>query len=310
MIEHLGYGAASIGNLYREVSEDAARDALRTAWDGGVRYFDTAPHYGLGLSEQRLGGFLADKARNSFHVSTKVGRLLVPNPRPIGQDAEGFAVPDNLVRQWDPSRGGIEKSLEQSLKRMGLDRIDTVFLHDPDVYDLDAGIRIGLPALVQLREAGFMERIGVGVNSVAAAVRAVRETDIDVIMIAGRYTLLEQPAASTLLPEALERGVEVIAAAVFNSGLLAAADLSRAHYNYGDAPEEVVRRARKLARICADYDVPLPVAALQFPMRHPAVSTVVVGTSRADAMQQNIEYLQTPIPVQLWETLHTEGLIE
>ncbi|MBD7957713.1 aldo/keto reductase [Microbacterium sp. Sa4CUA7] len=311
MIERLGFGAASIGNLYREVSDDDARAVLDAAWDAGIRSFDTAPHYGLGLSEQRLGALLQGKPREGFQLSTKVGRLLEPNPDFSGgmDAANGFAVPDRLVRRFDPSLAGVERSLAESLERLGLDRIDTLFLHDPDVYDLDEGLRLGLPALATLRERGLVDRIGVGVNSVDAAVRAVREGDLDVVMIAGRYTLLEQPARDELLPLCESQGVAVIAVAVFNSGLLAAADPRTAHYDYGDVPAELIERTEALRAGCARHGVALPAAAIQYPLRHVAVEQVVVGTARVSSLQANVEHLRTPIPSALWDDLAAEGLI-
>jgi D-threo-aldose 1-dehydrogenase len=302
----LGFGAASIGNLFRSVDDATATATLEAAWDGGIRYFDTAPHYGLGLSERRLGAFLREKPRDEFIVSTKVGRLLVPNPDfSGGTDHENaFEVPDDLMRIYDPSEAGVRRSLEDSLERMGLDYIDILYLHDPDVYDLERGLTEGLPALARLREEGLVRAIGIGVNDAAVATRAVREADIDLVMIAGRYTLLEQPAAEELLPACLENGVRVVDAAVFNSGLLAtntpAADAS---YNYAAVPAEVLERARRLAAVCADFGVDLPAAALQFPARHPAVATVVVGTSRAEAVRENLIRVAAPIPEELWAAL-------
>ncbi|MBY0689098.1 aldo/keto reductase [Microbacterium marinilacus] len=311
MIDRLGLGAASIGNLYREVAEHDAEAVLTAAWDEGVRYYDTAPHYGLGLSERRLGRFLRAKPRDAFRVSTKVGRLLVPNPGARGgtDEANGFVVPDDLTRVYDPSESGVRRSLDTSLERLGLDRVDTLFLHDPDVYDLDEGLRLGLPALAALREEGVVSQIGIGVNSAAAAARAVREGDLDVVMIAGRYTLLEQPALDELLPLCQERGVRVVAVAVFNSGLLASADPARAHYNYGEVPAELLARTERLRQVCSRFGVALPAAAIQYPLRHRAVDTVVVGTARASALRENIRHLQTPVPDDLWAALRDEGLL-
>ncbi|MFB6611643.1 aldo/keto reductase [Agromyces sp. NPDC056379] len=308
----LGYGAAPIGNLYREVSDDAARSALEAAWDGGIRYFDTAPHYGLGLSERRLGAFLATKPRGDFVVSTKVGRVLEPNPAFAGgRDlADGFDVPDTLVRRFDPSEAGVRRSLEDSLERLGLDRVDIALLHDPDVYDLDRGLAEGLPALAKLRDEGVVGAIGIGTNSAEAATRAVREGDLDVVMIAGRYTLLEQPALEDLLPLCEERGVGVIAAAVFNSGLLATDEpAANARYNYGAVPPEVMAHALRLLEACRSEGVALPAAALQYPLQHPAVRAVVVGSSRERDMAENLARARVAIPESLWRRLRDEELI-
>lgn len=307
----LGFGAASIGNLYRAVSDADAREVLSRAWADGIRTFDTAPHYGLGLSERRLGEFLATRPREEFRISTKVGRLLVDNPHHAGGvDLDnGFMVPDTLTRVFDPSASGVRRSLEDSLGRLGLDRVDSLLLHDPDCYDLDSGLAQGLPALAALRAEGLVDEIGIGTNSVDAAVRAVREGDLDVVMIAGRYTLLEQPAAAELLPLCLERGVRVIAVGVFNSGLLAAADPARAHYNYGAVPEDVLARTERLRAVCDAHGVPLAAAAIQYPGRHAAVDQVLVGTASPVELRDNVEHLRRPIPERLWEQLAAEGLI-
>ncbi len=308
----LGFGAASLGNLYRRVDDEQARSALDAAWRGGIRYFDTAPHYGLGLSERRLGAFLRERPRGEFVLSTKVGRLLVPNPAYAGgRDlAHQFDVPDDLVREFDPSESGIRRSLEESLARLGLDAVDILYLHDPDAYDLDRGLREGLPALERLREEGLVRSIGIGVNDASVAARAVREGDLDLVMIAGRYTLLEQPARDELLPLCRERGVRVVAAAVYNSGLLATPmPAASATYDYGAAPAELIERARELARTCAEFGVELPAAALQFPLRDPVVASVVVGTAHPDAVRQNLARMRAPIPQELWDALARRGLI-
>lgn len=308
----LGFGAASIGNLYRAVPDERARETLNAAWDAGIRYFDTAPHYGLGLSERRLGAFLREKPRDEYVVSTKVGRVLVPNPAFDGRRdlAGGFDVPDDLIRQFDPTAAGIRRSLEDSLERMGLDRIDVLYLHDPDDYDLDRGLREGLPALAALRDEGLVTEIGVGVNDASVAARAVREGDLDLVMIAGRYTLLEQPALDELFPVCDERGVRIVDAAVFNSGLLATAEPGAdAHYNYGAVPVEMLAKARRLAECCRDFGVELPAAALQYPLRHPLVATVVVGTSRPGAVEENARRMAVAIPDELWRELEMRELV-
>jgi D-threo-aldose 1-dehydrogenase len=309
----LGLGTAPLGSLYREVGEHQARETLEAAWDGGIRYFDTAPHYGLGLAERRLGAFLRDKPRDEYVVSTKVGRVLEPNPAFAGgRDLEnGFDVPDDLVRRFDPSADGIRRSLDDSLGRMGLDRVDILYLHDPDVYDLDLGLREGLPALAALRDEGLVREIGIGVNDSGVAARAVREGDLDLVMIAGRYTLLEQTAAIDLLPAAAERGVRIVDAAPFNSGLLATNDPGAgAHSNSGEAPAALIDRARELARACAEFGVELPAAALQFPLRHPLVATVVAGTAKATAVTENLARMAAPVPDELWAALADRGLVD
>ncbi|NJC20935.1 D-threo-aldose 1-dehydrogenase [Arthrobacter pigmenti] len=307
----LGFGAAGIGNLYRNVPDDDARATLEAAWDGGIRYFDTAPHYGLGLSERRVGEFLRSKPREEFLISTKVGKLLRPNPEFSGQpDDEGFAVPAEFRRQWAPDEAGIRASLEDSLERLGLDSIDILYLHDPDVYNLEEGISQALPALEKLRAEGLVKAIGVGANSSEALLACVERADLDLIMLAGRYTLLEQPALADLLPACLERGVGVVNVGVFNSGLLASSTIrDDAHYNYQPAPEAVLEHARRLSALCREYDVELPAAAIQFSLHHPAVETVVVGARTAAQIQQNIESMNARIPQGLWAALAREGLV-
>jgi D-threo-aldose 1-dehydrogenase len=308
----LGFGAASIGNLYRAVTDEQADAALAAAWDGGIRYFDTAPHYGLGLSERRLGAFLRARPRDEYVISTKVGRMLDPNPDFAGGDdlAHGFAVPDTSVRRFDPSEAAVRRSIEDSLERLGLDHVDIAYLHDPDEYDLDRGLAEGLPALAKLRDEGVVGTIGIGTNSADAATRAVREGNLDLVMIAGRYTLLEQPALEELLPLCEERGVGVVAVAVYNSGLLATDTPSASdHYNYGDVPNELLEHARHLAAVCAAAGVSLPAAAVQYPLRHPAVRAIVVGSARESDVRENIARLHVPIPDRIWDELRAEGLI-
>lgn len=307
----LGFGAAGIGNLYRAVDDSVARAAVEAAWAGGIRYFDTAPHYGLGLSERRLGLALGDKPRGEFLVSTKAGRLLVPADNPSrSRDDEGFDVPADLRRVWDPTEAGIRRSLEESLDRLGLDYVDVLYLHDPDAYDLEAGITQALPAMVKLRAEGLVKAIGVGSNSSDALLECVQRSELDLVMLAGRYTLLEQPAQENLLPACVEHGVGVVNVGVYNSGLLARATISDdAHYNYVPAPQEILDRARRLAACCAEFGVELPTAALQFSLRHPAVRTVVVGASSPSQIGQNIARMLEPIPEELWEELRRRSLV-
>jgi D-threo-aldose 1-dehydrogenase len=307
----LGFGAAGTGNLYRAVDQSVALATVEAAWAGGIRYYDTAPHYGLGLSERRLGLALKDKPREEFLVSTKVGRLLVPANNPgRARDDEGFDVPADMRRVWDPTEGGIRRSLEESLDRLGLDHVDVLYLHDPDVFDLEAGITQALPAMEKLRAEGLVKAIGVGSNSSAALVQCVQRSGLDLVMLAGRYTLLEQPARKDLLPSCVEHGVGVVNVGVYNSGLLARARISEdAHYNYAPAPPEILDHARRLADCCAEFGVELPTAALQFGLRHPAARTVVVGASSPSQIEQNMARMREPVPEELWEELRRRALV-
>ncbi|MFB4350619.1 aldo/keto reductase [Microbacterium sp. CR_7] len=308
----LGYGAANVGNLFRELSDDEALAVLNAAWDSGIRYFDTAPHYGLGLSERRLGAFLQTKPRDEYVLSTKVGRLLRPNPGYDGglDTANDFHVPDDLQRVWDFSADGIRASLDESRDRLGIERIDLVYLHDPERHDLDLAVAEALPALEQLRTDGEVTAIGIGSMVSDALATAVRAADLDLVMVAGRYTLLEQPAAAEVLPACRERGTGIVAASVFNSGLLASSEPRRdGRYEYGQLPEELWDRVVRIADICTNHDVPLPAAAVQFPLRSDVVRSVVVGGSRPEQLRQNAQFAAVDIPEALWEELAGEGLI-
>ncbi|WP_431883909.1 aldo/keto reductase [Micromonospora gifhornensis] len=308
-VSPLGFGAAGIGNLYRTVDEQTAPAALDAAWEAGIRYFDTAPHYGLGLSERRLGAALADRPRAEYTVSTKVGRLLVPSPQTahLRDEEGGFDVPADHVREWDFSADGVRRSLESSLDRLGLDRIDVVLLHDPDDHWQQA-VEQAYPALHDLRAQGVVGAIGVGMNQWQMLHRFVVETDIDTVMLAGRYTLLDQSAQEHLLPACQERGVSVLAAGVFNSGVLATEEPGRM-YDYRPVPQPVYDRAVRIAATCRRHGVSLPQAAMAFVARHPAVATVVVGVKSVEQVMRNAELLAEPVPDALWDDLAAEGLL-
>jgi D-threo-aldose 1-dehydrogenase len=305
-LSRLGFGGGPIGNLYAEVSDSDAFGALEAAWEAGVRYFDTAPHYGLGLSERRLGSFLASRPRDSFVVSTKVGRVLEPWSGGGDDLANGFAVPATARRRWDFSADGVRRSLESSLDRLGLDRVDVVYLHDPDAHWEEA-VSAALPALAGLRSEGVVGAIGVGMNQWEMPARFVREADLDVVLPAGRYTVLEQTGVP-LLESCLERGVAVVAAGVFNSGLLARPEVG-ATYDYRAAPAFLVERARRIAAVCSRHGVTLPQAAVQFPFRHPAVVSVLLGVRTADEMRANAAAFAAPVPDALWDDLRAEELL-
>lgn len=306
----LGYGAANVGNLHRELTDEQAWAILDAAWESGIRYYDTAPHYGLGLSERRLGAFLRTKPREEFVISTKVGRLLRPNADHDGGLDAGFHVPATLRREWDFSEAGIRASLDESLERLGLDRVDILFLHDPDAHSVDLALSDALPAMERLRAEGAVTSIGVGSMSSSALAAAVRGADLDVIMIAGRYTLLEQPAADDVLPACHDRGTAVVAASVFNSGLLAKTEPTRDdRYEYGRMPQPVWDRLQRILAVCRAHDVALPAAAVQFTLWESSVRSVVVGGSRPEQLRQTAELMAADIPDEFWRELAAEGLI-
>lgn len=298
-----GLGTAPIGGLFQEVTDEQAKATIDAAWAGGIRLFDTAPHYGLGLSERRLGAALA--GRSGYVLSTKVGRLLVPSSRG-GRDDEGFDVPATYERVWDFSRDGVRRSLEESLGRLGLPQVDLVLIHDPDA-DVDQAIAEAYPALAELRAQGVVKAIGVGMNQWQAPLRFVQETDVDVVMLAGRYTLLDQ-SGLPLLDACAERGVRVLAAGVFNSGLLATPEPSGT-FDYAPAPSPIIERARRLAAICERHGVRLPQAAMAFPLRHPAIAAVVLGARTPEEVRTNADLRQRPVPDALWHDLRAEGLL-
>jgi D-threo-aldose 1-dehydrogenase len=302
----LSFGTASIGNLGRRVEEDDWRGALAAAWEAGVRYYDTAPHYGLGLAERRLAEGFA--GRDAFVVSTKVGRLLAPSASDT-MDTEGFAVPATHVRVRDYSRDGVLASLESSLERLGLDGVDLLLVHDPDEYYSEA-LDGAFPALEELRSQGVITSYGAGMNQAEMLADFVRETDLDVVMLAGRYTLLEQGALDDLLPQCQARGVSVISAGVFNSGLLAR-ERSRpgATYNYAPAPPELVARVHRIADVLERHGTSMPLAAAQFPLAHPVVATVCLGARSAAHVRRNAALFDDPVPAAAWEELVSEGLL-
>ena len=306
-VTELSFGAAGIGSLFTEVSDQDAAEAVAAAWAGGIRSFDTAPHYGLGLSERRLGAALRARPRAEYTVSTKVGRLLVPNPGATGPDDQGFAVPATHRRVWDFSADGVRRSLEQSLVRLGLDRVDTVLIHDPDDH-AEQALTEAYPALERLRAEGVVGAIGVGMNQTALPTRFVRETDLDVVLLAGRLSLLDGSGLDELLPEAARRGVSVVVGGVFNSGLLAD-PRPGATYDYAPAGQELLGRALRMQQVCERYGVPLRAAAARYPLRQPAVAGVLLGLRDAAQVQDALAQYRLEIPEELWaELAGTEGV--
>jgi D-threo-aldose 1-dehydrogenase len=298
----LVFGGAPIGGLYAPVSDEAAAATLQAAWDAGIRAFDTAPHYGVGLSERRIGDFLAGRRRAEFVVSTKVGRRLVPAAGPGSVDGvDEFFGNRELSRVRDYSADGARRSLEDSLRRLRLDRTDIALIHDPDDHLAEA-LDGAYPALDRLRADGTVGAIGVGVNSAALAEWFVSRCDLDCVLVAGRYTLLDDSAARSLFPMCLARGVAVLAGGVFNSGILAN-PADNARYDYAPAAPGVLARARGIAEVCARYDIPVAAAALRYVLRHPAVTAAVVGARTPEEIRADAGYLGLPIPDALWAEL-------
>ena len=298
----LGFGAAQLGNLYRATTDEEAAGAVAAAWEGGIRYFDTAPHYGIGTSERRLGALLHEHPREEYLLSTKVGRLLRPGPGTGDDMAHSFAVPDDHVRQWDFSEAGIRRSHAESLERLGMDRVDILLAHDPEEGPAEQAFAEGLPALARMREEGLVRAVGVGSKDADVLTRAVRTGLIDLVMLSGRYTLLEQAASRELLAECERRGVGVIAVSVFNSGLLSRHEVpADATYEYAQAPAAMLQQARELAALAERHGVTLPDLAVQYPLRHPAVRSVALGMRTAAQVRSNVERMAARIPEEAWE---------
>jgi D-threo-aldose 1-dehydrogenase len=311
----LGFGSAPLGNYLRALSEKECDQTLATAWNSGIRYFDTAPLYGLGLSEMRVGRLLKQHPRSEFVLSTKVGRLLEPCEKSEVNDI--FFVDTPQVRfHYDYSYAGIMRSFEDSLGRLGLDRVDILYVHD--VCALVHGGREaseariqelvtsgGWRALTELRDKGMVKAIGAGVNEWQPCARLLELVDPDLFLLAGRYTLLEQEPLDTLFPECARRGVGIVVGGPYNSGILAGGTT----FNYAAAPPEVVARVRELEAVCRAHDVALPQAALQFVLGHPLVVSVIPGGQTMEETRQNVDLVGRPIPAALWKELKQKKLL-
>jgi D-threo-aldose 1-dehydrogenase len=316
-----GFGGAPLGNLYRAIPDDSAIALVRHAYAAGARYFDTAPHYGHGRSEERLGEGLRGLSRDEYLVSTKVGRLLdarADAPR----DQHGYIDTLPFVQRYDYTASGVRHSLEDSLKRLGLDRVDFVYVHDIDrgthgdahaKHFADALVG-GLPALAALKAEGAIGGYGLGVNDVAICLEVLRRVDLDVILLAGRYTLADQSALTRLLPECERRGVAIVLGGPFNSGILATgsrpADGSKPYFNYAPAPASIIERVAAIERVCAEFSVPLQAAALQFPRGHAAVRCVLPGMRSNEEFDANLRWISQRIPLQFWRALRERQLID
>jgi D-threo-aldose 1-dehydrogenase len=317
-ITRLGFGTAEIAGLYKPVTDAAAVDVIDRAWGAGVRYFDSAPLYGYGNGERRLGLALRDRERSEFALSTKVGRLLYPRDAiPAGADVDPqrrdgvddafYTGTPNVRPVFDYSRDGVRRSIDDSLQRLGLDRIDIAYIHDPDDH-WKAAIGDAYPALHDLRAAGVVGAIGAGMNQAEMLARFAREGEFDVFMLAGRYTLLDQPALAELLPLCVERRISIVAAGVMNSGLLADPKPG-ATFNYVPAAPDLVARAAHIRDVCARHGVTIRAAAIQFPLAHPAVAGIVTGVRTVAHFDDYPRFMRQPLPDEMWAELRAEGLI-
>jgi D-threo-aldose 1-dehydrogenase len=316
-VTDMGFGSAPIGNLQNLITDDVADAMVQHAWKAGMRYFDTAPAYGHGLSELRLGQSLRWKPRDDFVVSSKVGRLLKPAPR-ANIDFKPWVNAAPFVVSFDYSYDGAMRSIDDTLQRMAIERIDIAFIHDCDVFTHGAAqqkiyfkqaMEGAYKALLKLRDEGVVQAIGVGVNEWRVCHEALRQGDFDCFLLAGRYTLLEQESLDEFLPLCEKRNAAVVIGGGLNSGILATGAVTGAKYNYSPAPEYIMDKVEKIETVCKNYKVPLPAAALQFLLAHPAVASHVPGTRTVQQMEQNISWIGHPIPNELWQDLKREGLL-
>lgn len=318
-LTELGFGTAPLGNLYRAITDEAARATLDAAWDAGMRYYDTAPLYGLGLSETRLNPFFRAHPRSEVTISTKVGRLLevVPPEKRTGI-GKFFDVPARR-EVYDYSYDGILRSLELSLERLGVDSVEILYAHDLDGWvhgsraesdrRIDQLMASGYDALVRLRDEGVIRAFGAGVNEWQVCEALARRGDFDLFLLAGRYTLLEQEALESFLPLCEERNIGIVLGGPYNSGVLATGAKPGAFYNYEPAPQPILDRVARIEGVCAAHGVPLATAAMQFPLRHPAVVSVIPGGQRPEEVAANVAALDVAIPPALWADLKSEGLM-
>ncbi|NQZ29943.1 MAG: aldo/keto reductase [Oceanospirillaceae bacterium] len=314
----LGFGCAPLGNLYRALSETQARQTLEAAWSSGIRYFDTAPQYGHGLSEMRMADFLANLPRDSYKISSKVGRLLEPcAPNEVNSGAF-INTPNNKI-VYDYSYEGVMRSFEASLARLKIDRLDIVYIHDVDVFThgsqqesdrrVDEVMEGGYRALCELRDNGNIAAIGVGVNEWQVCEKMAQLGDFDLFLLAGRYTLLEQEALDSFLPLCEKQGIGIVLGGPFNSGILATGAIEGAMYNYEPAAESTKDRVRAIEQVCHNHQVTLAQAAIAFPMLHPSVVSVIPGGQSSVEVIRNCATLNHQIDVSLWQELKAQGLL-
>lgn len=311
-VTRLGFGSAPIGGLYEAVDADTAINTVEAAWATGVRLFDTAPLYGMGNAEHRVGAVLRRRSRADFVVATKVGRLLretgLPDPSQIRDRESSWQGVPALNPVFDFSYDGALRSFEESLERLGLDSIDILHIHDPD-EEFDTAMAGAYRALVRLRDEGVVRAIGAGMNQWQMPLRFAEEGDFDCFLVAGRYSLLDSSALGRFLPVCHEKGISVIVGGVFNSGILADPHAPSPRYDYGRAAPDVIERARRINAVCEAQGVPVKAAAIQFPCRHPAVAAVVVGSRSVEEAAENARMFEQHISEDLWLELKSEGLL-
>ena len=314
----MGFGAAPLGNLYAEFSDEEARATVSSAYDAGIRLFDTAPLYGYGLSEHRIGDALRWQPRDSYVLATKIGRLLRPED-PARIDGGLFKRTLPFAPVYDYSYDGVMRSVEDSLQRLALQRIDILLIHDVDHWTHGDAATVdryfaevmegGYRAMAKLREEGAIAAIGAGVNEWEMCQRFAEAGDFDCFLLAGRYTLLEQESLNSFLPLCVERGISIIIGGPLNTGILATGAVEGAYYNYAPAPPEIMERVAAIEAVCRRHDVPLATAALQFPLHHPAVSTVIPGARTPLEIARNVETFAIDVPAELWAELKAGGLL-
>jgi D-threo-aldose 1-dehydrogenase len=316
-IDTLGFGCASLGNLYQAISDHDATAVINAAWQSGFRYYDTAPHYGQGLSERRTGDMLRSLQGKDYVLSTKVGRLL--KPAAYAKQRHGFVSPMPFDIQYDYSYDGIMRSFEDSLLRLGLNRIDILYMHDIG-YDTHGeanhkhfpiAMQGGYKAMDELRSQGLVKAIGLGVNEYEVCEQALDYGDWDCFLLAGRYSLLEQQSLQSFLPKCEQRNCSIVIGGPYNSGILATGVKGKTlpHYNYAPAPKDIIDRVSKIEDICQQFDVTLASAALQFPLAHPSVASVIPGLGNISRIQKTLDLFQQKIPVEFWQTLKKTGLL-
>lgn len=315
----LGFGTSPLGNLYREISESDAHDTLEAAWETGIRYYDTAPLYGVGLSETRLNGFLRGKKRSDYVLATKVGRMLSVCPPEQRWGSELLHNTPSRTVGFDYSYDAVMRSIEFSFERLGVDRIDIIYVHNLDMHAhgskeataqrIDELMNSGYRALIELREQGVVKAIGCGIDDWEPAQNLVERGDFDIMLLAGRYTLLEQEPLKTFLPLCRKRGVGVVIGGVYNSGILATGPVDGSYYDYAPAPAHIKKKVAEIEAVCERHGIKLVEAALKFPLMHPSVLCVLAGAQSVQEVERNRRVFDTKVPPVLWADLKAEGLI-